>query len=330
MVEPGRQEAAGSFFLQMKTTSGGQLEGRKRPRPPWKVAGFLLDTPEARQELRSYLTVKSNFPLCSFVHHPPHHLWRPDPLVQYHLLPLLSNELVDERLLQLKRCNGKEASSSSPGRRRRRLDVWDLGSGSGRDLVFLSSQLLRVVDSGGRPRCEGRKVPEEQLQQEQGKDANLDEHHLEPSLLFRVVGMDHRYRSGAGSESLQAFLRREGVEDVAEGRHMDLSLGKDNYEDDGLSSSLSCGGGCFRRAFLQEKPVCVYAVRFWNRPLWEFVRDRAEAGTIVAVSHFAKPAEGSGWPFSHPKVRICTGVFPRCFPVFEGGARLLPSLGGRI
>jgi hypothetical protein len=259
LIEPERLEAAAEFLILDKTPS---TSDRKMKRP-WSVAGAVLDTPDAQEELRLILVMR---PRSFAVPELPYNLWMPNPLVQKSLLPLLAQELQQQW-----------ADSS-----RRRLIVWDLGSGAGRDVAFLASQLLRVEDSsrsGTRDDREGRER-------------------------FRVVGLDQRY-SSRDAAVFRAFMRRQGVEDVTEARRVDLS------SDQGAVAST------FRLAFEQEVPSCVYAVRYWNRLIFQLVRDAAGPGSIVAVSHFAKPAAGSGWPFSHPKVRSWS-LSSHASPSFRG------------
>jgi hypothetical protein len=226
---PVQSSASSSSLPSIPSQRGGTT---------WNVNGAVLDTPDARRHLDQVLS--NHFTKGR----DPYQLWRPDSMVEQHLLPLLSEQLARR------------------SRTTRRLDVWDLGSGVGRDVAFLARHLRLLAASSS------------------------DEDERRPS--FRVIGLDQRYRP-RDAATFRAFMRRQGVEDVTECRCVDLTVPKDRVSP-------------FVSAMVEERPACIYAVRYWNRPLFEEVNRLAAPGTVVAITHFAKPTEDADWPFAHPKV----------------------------
>jgi hypothetical protein len=249
LVQPAALESAVQFLTGRASSppvqSSSSSSSSSLPSIPsqrggttWNVTGAVLDTPDARHYLDQVLSnhfIKGR---------DPYQLWRPDSMVEHHLLPLLSEQL------------------AMRPRTTRRLDVWDLGSGVGRDVAFLARH-LRLLAANSSDEDKGR-----------------------PS--FRVIGLDQRYRP-RDAATFRAFMRRQQVEDVTECRCVDLAVPKDR-----VSPVVS--------AMLEERPACIYAVRYWNRPLFEEVNRLAAPGTVVAITHFAKPTEDADWPFAHPKV----------------------------
>jgi hypothetical protein len=246
LVEPAALESAMLFLTGRASSPPVQSSASSLPSPPssqrggttWNVTGAVLDTPDARRHLDKVLS--NHFTK----RRDPYQLWRPDSMVERHLLPLLSEQL------------------AMRPQTTRRLDVWDLGSGVGRDVAFLARH-LRLLAASSSDEDEGR-----------------------PS--FRVIGLDQRYRP-RDAATFRAFMQRQGVDDVTECRCVDLTVPKDR-----VSPVVS--------AMVEEPPACIYAVRYWNRPLFEEVNRLAAPGTVVAITHFAKPTEDSDWPFAHPKV----------------------------
>jgi len=176
---------------------------------------------------------------------PEPRLWQPDPLVQNILLPLLKKEMIQR--------TAKET-----------YHVWDLGSGVGRDVVFLAEELLKES---------------------------------KPS--FRVVGLDQRYRNLHHNETLE-FWKRRHCEDVTQCKCLDL-----NNADAMRTELLAVEAG----AATYTPVKCFFAVRYWNRPLFDQIvrlgcERKLAQGTLVAISQFGKPSADATWDFPHPKV--CT------------------------
>jgi hypothetical protein len=102
---------------------------------------------------------------------------------------------------------------------------------------------------------------------------------------FAVVAMDQRYRGEQERTAFHDFTQRRKVEDVTQCRNVQLE----------------------QPLHLEQATICcLYAVRFWNRSLFQHeILDRADEvlcnGTLVAISHFGKPYQGAAWTFPHPK-----------------------------
>jgi hypothetical protein len=175
------------------------------------------------------------------------------------------DSMVEQHLLSLLCDRLATRSTPSPQMPRRAVHVWDLGSGVGRDVAYLARNLRRFVESRSEGSSDGEQGP-----------------------AFRVVGLDQRYKP-RDAAVFRSFMQRQGVDDVTECRFVDLTVSKDR----------DCS---IVAALVEERPECIYAVRYWNRPLFEAVDRLAPRGTIVAITHFAKPADDADWPFPHPKV----------------------------
>lgn len=255
LVEPANLEAAVEFLagrasippLPLSSSSIQCSAPSSRRTGGWNVAGAVLDTPDARQRLEQILSTHGSH---LRPRHEPYHLWRPDSMVEQHLLPLLIEQF--------------KVRAAPSAQATRRLDVWDLGSGVGRDAAYVARTLRHHFDVSRTESAPGGPPP------------------------FLVTGLDQRYRP-RDAAAFRSFMRRQGVDDVTECRLVDLTVPKD-------------GSSPVVEALVKERPACIYAVRYWNRPLFEAVDRFATLGTIVAVTHFAKPAEDSPWPFPHPKV----------------------------
>lgn len=223
-------EAARDFFRA--TTSRVTSASRK----PWLVEQVLLANDELWRDANEIgiLQVKEDvIPNSPF--QPLPRLWQPDPMVQYVLWPLL-----------------KERRSLSIHQQE---EVWDLGSGAGRDVCFLA---------------------------ENSKSLGIDS--------YRFVGIDHHK---ASAKRCLPFWFHRHIEDRTEARSVDLSkIDRVQKEIEGRDIA------------------CLYAVRFWNAKLIQFIADNTTLaqGTLFAMSHFCKPYPGAPWNFDHPKVRLFTNI----------------------
>jgi hypothetical protein len=116
----------------------------------------------------------------------------------------------------------------------------------------------------------------------------------------KVVGLDQRYqKSVAANEECNQFYGRRGVGKMTACRRIRL-------EDwDEFSGELQ------RTNRENGRVLCLFAVRFWNRPLVEQLvsSPMIEPGTIFAISQFGKPSPDATWDFAHPKVRSTELVF---------------------
>jgi hypothetical protein len=116
----------------------------------------------------------------------------------------------------------------------------------------------------------------------------------EPANTLLVVGLDQRYQETvAANEECARFWSRRGVGDMTACRRIRL-------EDwDEFSEELQ------RTNRQNSRVLCLFAVRFWNRPLVERLvsSPMIAPGTIFAISQFGKPSPDATWDFAHPKVR---------------------------
>lgn len=149
------------------------------------------------------------------------------------------------------------------------LEIWDFGAGVGRDVGFLAEELR------------GR----------------LWWHESTPRPHVRVVGLDQRYLDSVHIEATTSFWKRRHVEAVTRSRCIDLT-------DKALvMNELARATDHHKFGTVQW---CFYAVRYWNRPLFQALmkagHDNAlPVGTILAISQFGKPHSGASWNFPHPK-----------------------------
>ena len=148
---------------------------------------------------------------------------------------------------------------------------------------------------------------------------------------FCVVAMDQRYRSmpptdnnshgetSTPEEECCMFWRRRKIEDVT--RCVSVQWRNSDQDEEyaiwfqreSSQKSNSRPGDIHRsegqHVALQRHVLCLYMVRFWNRPLAEFLVKSAlvKEGTLVAISQFAKSQPGASWNFEHPKVSKPSG-----------------------
>jgi hypothetical protein len=160
-----------------------------------------------------------------------------------------------------------------------RMEIWDVGAGAGRDVCFLAEELQAAVP---------------------------DEAHCS----FRVIGMDQRYRTDAAIKVCQAFAERRQVSKQTGWRN--CHLGQDHVIES-LTDEIAIS---LRQPQPSTRTHCVYAVRYWNKPLVQALKsalddianaepelqgDDSSPLFLFAVSHFAKPTENANWEFEHPK-----------------------------
>ena len=148
-------------------------------------------------------------------------------------------------------------------------EIWDLGAGSGRDVCFLAEQLKAHV--------------------------------VDPSIRFRVVAIDQRYRSREATDTLERFWSRRNVAQETECRRMDL---------DNVSNLLDAMAERERAGCIV---LCLFAVRFCNKALIRQILHKSnnndksnDNGAVLppllfATSHFCRPHVGALWNFEHPK-----------------------------
>ena len=229
----------------------------QQSRKPWRVVQLLVTNEElwlcagkhgvfeeGTQQQQQHGTAEIR--KGSFVPFP--RLWEPDPLVKNMLLPLVKESL--------------QHTSS--------LEIWDLGSGAGRDVCFLAEELKRFLS-----------LPLTTTATTAGIDC------LES---IKIVGVDNHK---ASAKRCIPFWKHRHVGDITEA--LFLNLNKIDLVRNEIRNR-SCGS--------RSNVACYYAVRFWNRKLINFLinEEASQEGTLLAMSHFCKPYEGATWNFDHPKV----------------------------
>ena len=189
---------------------------------------------------------------------PSPRLWDADGMVEKLLLQLLRNEI------------------AGTNHRGKRLRIYDMASGAGRDAVFLAEELLHSsTNSRGAQ--------------------------------FHVTAIDHRYNAKQ-TNIVQDFFHRRGVCDYTSVVKANLSKwetmrelllsarkerGSDGNDGDDTRTTSNNSG-------TTVDVLC--CVRFLVRSA---VKDLASCsslyeGTIFAISHFCIAQDGGVWPFDHP------------------------------
>jgi hypothetical protein len=294
---------------------------------------------EKEQEQEPFTTTTTTTTCSCF--QPLPRLWQPDPMIQNVLLPLLMEQpwllkassfvscCVNHHHQQQQQQDDGNVMMMKKKKSRCWGEIWDLGAGSGRDACFLAEELKAVVSANTNSSSTHRGTT-------MMRDNDIEKTNARcASSSFRVIAMDQRYRrmidksSGDGGRNLEEaeeqsspmlFWKRRGVAHETECRQVDLeneaemhqlllstttssrsSLNEENQSKDTSStSSNSTASSCVQ---------CIYAVRYWNRPLVERIANDdgctvlATSGAIFAMSTFGKPHVGAAWNFAHPKVK---------------------------
>jgi hypothetical protein len=154
LVHPSDLDRAEEFLL------GPRRNGQKRPFKPWNITKVLLDEDSLWTEANQLGILA---PGDSSPEFPLPRLWQPDPMVENILLPIL-----------------KDLSGQEGG------EVWDLGSGAGRDLTFLAEELASTNKT------------------------------------LKFVGLDHRYNEKETRITTE-FCERRGVSQTTSCKKLDCS-----------------------------------------------------------------------------------------------------------
>ena len=215
-------------------------------------------------------------------------LWSPDPMIEHVLFPLLKEKLRSIR------------------HRQEVMEIWDVGSGLGRDVCYLAEELMYSDNlSSSSSLQQGRS-------ESQGHES-----------LFRIIGYDQRYRHLDSTSDTMEFWNRRRVSNVTECYCCDL-----NHIQTDLESLLlrSNQGRCINGETTSTRETkkktsfigCIYAVRYWNKAFFQMLVDAGcrnadddnnndygawvlETGTLIAISHFGKSSVDAKWDFPHPK-----------------------------
>ncbi|GKY91477.1 hypothetical protein MPSEU_000120000 [Mayamaea pseudoterrestris] len=186
-------------------------------------------------------------------------LWQPDPMVSSILLPLLV-----DKLTQASYINNDSNTSSTKSIC---YEIWDVGSGAGRDVCFLAEQLKSQLPS---------------------------------NVKFRVVAMDQRYRSPQAEQPIHDFFERRNVSLETVVRKVDV-----DKEADSLLHSLDQNNNgtivlCMYAVRYWNKAFVERLIQSMKESSKNAVDTRVEP-FIFATSHFCKPHAGANWLFDHPK-----------------------------
>ena len=247
-------QTAKQFLLQPDRVAAN----KNRKFRPWQVDSILVADHVFWREARDMRLIgnqsasESEDPTsnCTALAPSPR-LWDADGMVEKVLLPLLQKEI---------------AGANHP---RRRLRIYDMASGAGRDAVFLAEELLH---SPMRP----------------------------SGAQFHVTAIDHRYNPKQ-SNIVQDFFQRRGVSDCTSVVKANLSKWE-TMRALLLSARKAHGSGGAGNDGDDATVDVLYCVRFLVRPA---IIDLASCsslreGTIFAISHFCITKDGGVWPFDHP------------------------------
>jgi hypothetical protein len=267
------------------TGIAGQPPAR-RPRLPWKVQCVVM-VPNDDRTTEHTITTKqttSSTLLQSTTNHQPSsgtlpfrslpRLWQPDDMVRDVLAPLLQHQLTIKTL------------SPSPSV----VEIWDVGAGAGRDACYLAETLYATMSCTNND----------------NNDINGHATTIkEPP--FCVVAWDQRYRKETEDECTHFFARRN-VTHITDVRHVQVHDTHDGLPEPFRSLLHHHDKTATVSSPMTLPVVCLYSVRFYNRPLWMWLARHGPSylpnGCIVALSHFGKPTLNAPWPFDHPHVRV--------------------------
>ena len=293
-----------AFFLATVSRATGQS------RKPWLVRrAVVYQNDEDLDKYKAQWT--GSTPDCTDNHgrkrkrfYPLPRLWQPDPLLPTVLWPQL------ELMLQERLGQDVHKRQTRPGQGRelhlrdeesRYNEVWDLGSGGGRDVCYLAEQIRYTLH------CH------------QSKKTTVETATANPSFRIRVVGLDNHK---ASAKRCLPFWKHRGVEEWTEARLLDVTKMKMDWHsnaqpespkqnDDGADTDTTGDKADTESTMLNlpststattdVEPLCVYAVRFWHRPTVEKLEQRLSPGSLFALSHFCRPHNGAPWDFDHPK-----------------------------
>ena len=302
------------FFVATASRTTGQS------RKPWNVKQVLVDSPslwKEAEELGILQEVHQDEVGDEGIIQPklpklPKHgsrgrrrmrplprLWKPDGMVEHTLYPMLQDVLKDILLQQ---------SNAAAGRNKHQVVphfVWDLGSGAGRDICFLAEESKAYYMA--RQQGQLSSCSSSHSSSSRSSSTTTSSSSSIASLPIQFVGVDHH--KGSAQRCLP-FWKHHSIHDCTQTKRLNLKqlkLVKDAWEevilarqDEGEEQSTQPS-----RFTVGERLICLYAVRYWNRPLVQYIVDSTllSKGTIFALSHFCKPFVGASWDYDHPKVR---------------------------
>ena len=265
-------QTAKQFLLQPDRVAAN----KNRKFRPWQVDNILVADHVFWEEAREIKLVENGAERGDTTNGtnggpalaPSPRLWDADGMVENVLLPLLRNEI------------------AGTNHRGKRLRIYDMASGAGRDAVFLAEELLH-----SSTRCSS-------------------------GAQFHCTAIDHRYNAKQ-TNIVQDFFHRRGVGDYTSVVKANLSkwetmreillsarrahgsggcggTGGDDDEDGDDTQTTSNNSGA--------TVDVLYCVRFLVRSA---IKDLASCsslheGTIFAISHFSISQDGGVWPFEHP------------------------------
>ena len=318
-----------------------QSQRTQQSRCRWNIKQILLESDDLWNhvtELDLLGPIKSK----NYIHHsytsimhtdiefPLPRLWKPDPLMESYIIPLLFRFLQNHILHTFEPINKYKRKSFQMDHN---LDidasmdpkdissfytptdithtfpyqVWDLGSGAGRDICFLAEECLSHHYYHQNMSFISNKQMEPILPpviQNSSTSTSTSNQYLFP---IQFIGIDNH--KGSAKRCLPLWKNRM-VQSITKSMRLDLK--KMDLVHDILSSSIQNDKGsnaASKSTTIQTQAKCnvilVYAIRYLNRHLIQYlVSDKCPLmkGTLFAMSHFCKPTMKSEWNFDHPKV----------------------------
>jgi hypothetical protein len=169
----------------------GSKNGRQKP---WKVAHVLLDTEDfwneasqnigmvvVQQQQQQQDKLDNESSIIIYNNTSGQRLWQPDPMVENILFPLLVKAKNNDN-------NNNRIMSSSPSSNTNSSEIWDLASGSGRDIAFLAENLYTT----------------------------------NPNTDYKLIAIDHRYNAKE-TKIVNDFFDRRGVGNQTSSMKLNLS-----------------------------------------------------------------------------------------------------------
>jgi hypothetical protein len=267
--------------------------------------------------------------------------WKPDPMIQHVLASILSQQILLSKQQQQHQNHNNTYTSTNTNdtNNNTEMEIWDLGAGIGRDVCYLAEFLKMTWIGNNKPskysdvvlstaatanrnitssttRLENISENNHNLSQRSKTGSNQSNTSVLP---FCVVAYDQRYREEKYTNTTTKFWERYNVSDVTQSRlwnWKNTTIDDDkqycynnnsNHENTIINTIHQLEQVLQNRTNNNSKSVlCIYAVRFWNRQLFETIASLSNKpnNLIVAISHFGKPKVGSKWAFDHPKVGI--------------------------
>ena len=316
--------------------------------------GLVAEHCESREEIGNEMTMLSNVRSAEFPFQSLPRLWKPDPLISSKLIPLLKEWVVAKE--RNHHCRDSNYSQNLTNKTSIGI-VLDLGSGAGRDICYLAEELKEMhhslinqrqstqqnqinsfplhfvgVDNhkGSSKRC----YP---LWKNRGVDDVTNSCYLDLNKLHHVrshfMNMDslhppHPQSQHTTNERKKENQRQHSSESTAESeilciyaiRFLNRKLISYIVDSQSPNSAIQPSALSVLTSLHQSSSESNSDSKPKKKTQHAPPRPLIlPIGTIVAISHFCKPYEGSDWKFDHPKE---SNVLERCElkKLFEGAS----------